>query len=204
MKNRRGCVPQAEQRYDDSALNPKTVPKTNPYPSLPSARDLYTQFPEQSKPLKRFGSDIFRPDIVGMSEFPMDLPAGADYVLGPGDTVTINIWGGVSQRISRPVDREGRISLPDAGPVVVSGLTLAQAQKIVQAALVPQYHDARVDLSVTRLHTVRVYVVGRCTASRRLRHQLALHSAQCVVCCWRTDLDWLFARGEALSRGPTW
>ena len=152
--------PPAEQRYDDSALRPKTVPKSNPYPSLPSARDLYTQFPEQSKPLKRFGSDIFRPDVVGMTEFPMDLPAGADYILGPGDTVTINIWGGVSQRISRPVDREGRLSLPDTGPVVVSGLTLAEAQKIVQAALERQYHDARVDLSVTRLHTVRVYVVG--------------------------------------------
>ena len=152
--------PPTEQRYDDSWLNPKTLPKTNPYPSLPSARDLYTQFPEQSKPLKRFGSDIFRPDVVGMTNFPMDLPAGADYVLGPGDTVTIDIWGGVSQRMSRPVDREGRLSLPDAGPVVVSGLTMAQAQKVVQAALAPQYHDARVELSVTHLHTVRVYVVG--------------------------------------------
>ncbi len=90
-----------EPRYDDSALNPKTLPKKNPYPGLPSARDLYTQFPEQTKPLKRFGSDIFRPDVVGMSNFPMDLPAGSDYVLGPGDTVTINIWGGVTQRISR-------------------------------------------------------------------------------------------------------
>jgi protein involved in polysaccharide export with SLBB domain len=121
---------------------------------------LYTQFPEQSKPLRRFGSDIFRPDVVGMNEFPMDLPAGADYVLGPGDTVTIDIWGGVSQRISRPVDREGRVSLPDTGPVVVSGLTLAQAQKVVQAALAQQYHDARVELSVGHLHTVRIYVVG--------------------------------------------
>jgi protein involved in polysaccharide export with SLBB domain len=152
--------PPTEQRYDDSALNPKTITTPNPYPSLPSARDLYTQFPEQSKPLKRFGSDIFRPDVVGMTNFPMDLPAGADYVLGPGDTVTIDIWGGVSQRMSRPVDREGRLSLPDAGPVVVSGLTMAQAQKVVQAALAPQYHDARVELAVTRLHTVRVYVVG--------------------------------------------
>ena len=148
------------QPYDDSWLNPKTLPKTNPYPSLPSARDLYTQFPEYSKPLKRFGSDIFRPDVVGMNNFPMDLPAGADYVLGPGDTVTIDIWGGVSQRMSRPVDREGRLSLPDAGPVTVSGLTIAQAQKIVQSALSAQYHDARVELSVTHLHTVRVYVVG--------------------------------------------
>ncbi len=159
-KTRPVGAPPTEQRFDDSWLNPKTLPKTNPYPSLPSARDLYAQFPEQTKPLKRFGSDIFRPDVVGMTNFPMDLPAGADYVLGPGDTVTIDIWGGVSQRISRPVDREGRLSLPDSGPVVVSGLTMAQAQKVVQAALAQQYHDARVELSVSHLHSVRVYVVG--------------------------------------------
>ena len=149
-----------EPRYDDSALNPKTLPRKSPYPGLPSTRDLYTQFPEQPKTLKRFGSDIFRADVVGMRNFPMDMPAGPDYVLGPGDSVTINTWGGVTQRLTRPVDREGRLSLPDTGPVAVSGLTLVQAQRVVQTVLAPQYHDAHVDLSVTRLHTVRVYVVG--------------------------------------------
>jgi len=158
--NRPSTVPPSEQRYDDSALNPKTRVKKNPYPGLPSAQALYTQFPDQPKSLKRFGSDLFRPDVVGMRNFPMDLPAGPDYVLGPGDTITINIWGGVTQRITRPVDREGRLSLPDGAPVAVSGLTLAEAQKVVQAALQPQYHDAHVDLAVARLHSVRVYVVG--------------------------------------------
>ncbi len=149
-----------QPRYDDSTLNPKTLRKKNPYPNVPSLRDLYTQFPQQTKTLKRFGADIFRPDVVGMRNFPMDMPAGPDYVLGPGDSVTINTWGGVTQRVTRPVDREGRIALPDAGPVAVSGLTLVQAQRVVQTVLAPQYHDAHVDLSVTRLHTVRVYVVG--------------------------------------------
>ena len=152
--------PTREKPFDDSTLNPKTVPQKNPYPDLPSARALYTQFPEHPKTLKRFGSDIFRPDVVGLNKFPMDLPAGPDYVLGIGDSVTVDIWGGVSQRLIRVVDREGRLSLPDAGPVVVVGLTLAQAQKLVQSRLEPQYHDAKVDLSVTRVRTVRVYVVG--------------------------------------------
>lgn len=151
---------QPPSRYDDSSLNPKTIPQKSPYPGLPSARDLYAQFPEQPKTLKRFGSEIFRADVVGMRNFPMDMPAGPDYVLGPGDSVTINTWGGVTQRLTRPVDREGRLALPDAGPVAVSGLTLVQAQRVVQTVLAPQYHDAHVDLSITRLHTVRVYVVG--------------------------------------------
>ena len=150
----------SEQRFDDSSLNPRTVAQPNPYPNLPSTKALYTQFPNDDKGLKRFGSDIFRPDAVGLTQFPMDLPAGADYVLGPGDTVTLDIWGGVSQKLAQTVDREGRIALPEAGPVVVAGLSLAQAQKLVQSKLEPQFHNAHVDLAVTRIRTVRVYVVG--------------------------------------------
>ena len=139
---------------------PATAQQPNPYPNLPSSKALYAQFPDQENNLKRFGSEIFRPDLVGMSQFPMDLPAGPDYVLGPGDTVTLDIWGGVSQKLTQIVDREGRITLPDAGPVVVAGLSLTLAQKLVQAKLEPQFRNAHVDLAVTRIRTLRVYVVG--------------------------------------------
>ena len=154
------AMTQDGQPFDDSSLNPKTIPQRNPYPNLPSTKALYTQFPEDAANLKRFGSDIFRPDVVGLIQFPMDLPAGPDYVLGPGDTVTLDIWGGVSQRLTKPVDREGRISLPETGPVVVAGLTLSQAQKLIQTQLEPQFHNANVEVSVARLRSVRVYVVG--------------------------------------------
>ncbi|MGA9565881.1 MAG: SLBB domain-containing protein [Candidatus Korobacteraceae bacterium] len=150
----------SEQHYDDSSLNPRTVKQPNPYPTLPSTKALYTQFPDDAKTLTRFGSDIFRPDVVGLSQFPMDLPAGPEYVLGPGDNVTLDIWGGIAQKINRVVDREGRISLPEAGPVEVAGLSLAQAQKLIQAKLEPQFHNANVDVAVTRVRTVRIYVVG--------------------------------------------
>jgi protein involved in polysaccharide export with SLBB domain len=150
----------SEQRFDDSSLNPRTVAQPNPYPTLPSTKALYAQFPDDAKGLKRFGSEIFRADAVGLAQFPMDLPAGPDYVLGPGDTVTLDIWGGVSQKLTQTVDREGRITLPEAGPVMVAGLSLAQAQKLVQTKLEPQFRNAHVDLSVSRIRSLRVYVVG--------------------------------------------
>jgi protein involved in polysaccharide export with SLBB domain len=145
---------------EPAPLIPKTLPQRNPYPGLPSTSDLYRQYEAESAPLKRFGADIFRPDVVGMMQFPMDLPAGPDYVLGSGDDVVIDIWGGVSQQIERAVDREGRISLPEAGPVTVSGMTLASAERRIQSALEPQFHGAKVSVSVKRLRAVRIYVVG--------------------------------------------
>jgi protein involved in polysaccharide export with SLBB domain len=133
----------------------------NPYPTLPSAKDLYRQYADEQKlPLRRFGADLFRPDNIGQREYPMDVPAGMDYVLGPGDVVQIDISGGVSQHIQRVVDREGRLSLPEGGPIVVAGLSLSAAEKAVSARLAGQYRDAHADLSLSRLRTVRIYVAG--------------------------------------------
>jgi protein involved in polysaccharide export with SLBB domain len=129
-----------------------------PYPGLPSARDLYGQVSPEQEPLRRFGADAFRAGALRNDN--IDLPAGPDYVLGPGDELTVDIWGGVAQRLARTVDREGRIALPEAGTVVVAGLTLAQARSLVEKTLQPQFRNAQVDLALARVRSVRVYVVG--------------------------------------------
>jgi protein involved in polysaccharide export with SLBB domain len=133
--------------------------QTAPY-NLQSMRDLYTQLPEQPSEVKRFGVDVFLTRGMATKEMPMDLPIGPDYVLGPGDGLTISLWGGVSQNFARIIDREGKVVLPEAGSVVVAGLTLERAQVLIQGALSPQFKDAHVAVSVGRLRTVRVYVVG--------------------------------------------
>src|SRR6202040_2381886 len=94
----------------------------------------------------------------------MDLPVRPDYVVGPGDGLAIDLWGGVSQRITRTVDREGRVSLPEAGPLLVSGKTLGDIQDQMQRILRMQFRDVSADVSLLRLRTVRVYVVGEVAA----------------------------------------
>jgi len=58
------------------------------------------------------------------------------------------------------VDRAGRVSLPEAGPLLVSGRNLGDVQEAVQHALRTQYRDVSADVSLSKLRTVRVYVVG--------------------------------------------
>jgi protein involved in polysaccharide export with SLBB domain len=130
-----------------------------PY-NLQALRDLYTQIPEQTNPVKRFGADVFLTRGTTTREMPIDLPVGPDYVLGPGDGLTIAIWGGVSLTLNRVIDSEGKLVLPEAGSIVVAGLTLDQTQALIQGALSPQFRDAHVSISVARLRTVRVYVLG--------------------------------------------
>jgi protein involved in polysaccharide export with SLBB domain len=141
-------------------LQPKLRHRPNPYADIPSLYDLYAQYPRQSSKLERFGEDVFRNGTGNLDELPMDLPAGPDYVVGPGDGLTINLSGGISQRLQRVVDREGRVALPEVGAVEVSGQNLGDAQHLIRSVLSRQFRDVEADVSLSRIRTVRVYVVG--------------------------------------------
>jgi protein involved in polysaccharide export with SLBB domain len=140
--------------------DPQALRRISPYKNLPSLTDLYSQFPSIKEKLRRFGSDAFLRVTGNINQLPMDLPAGPDYVLGPGDSLVINIWGGQSSRLERPVDRQGQIALPEAGTVTIAGLTIAQAQTAIQRALGTQFQNEKVEISLGRVRTVRIYVVG--------------------------------------------
>ncbi|HEY2461749.1 MAG TPA: SLBB domain-containing protein [Candidatus Acidoferrum sp.] len=136
------------------------VHRPNPYADIPALYDMYVQASSRQTTPERFGLDIFRNGSADPDIFPMDLPAGADYIVGPGDGLSIDLWGGVSQRISRTVDREGRISLPESGPVLVSGHSLGDVQQTIQQVLRVNFRDISADVSLSRLRTIRVYIVG--------------------------------------------
>ena len=136
------------------------VHRPNPYADVPSLYDLYVQAPSRDRPPQRFGTEVFQDGLRDLRSIPMDLPVGPDYVVGPGDSLSIDLWGGVSTKLVRVVDRQGRVTLPEAGPLLVSGRSLGEVQQSVQKAIGTQYRDTSADVSVSRLRTVRVYVVG--------------------------------------------
>lgn len=140
------------------------VRRPNPYADVPSLYDLYVQAGTSKRPLERFGLDVFHQESANPDYIPMDLPVGPSYVVGPGDSLSIDLWGGVSQRLLRTVDREGRLTLPEAGPVLVSGRTLGDVQEVVQRTLRTQFRDVSADVGLLRLRSVRVYVVGAVNA----------------------------------------
>jgi protein involved in polysaccharide export with SLBB domain len=144
----------------EDAGRPRITRVANPYADIPSLYDIYAQVSPKSPDLQRFGQSVFENSVQDVDLLPMDLPVGPDYVVGPGDGLTISLWGSVSQRLNRNVDREGRVPLPEVGPVLVSGKSLAEVQQTVQEALRNQFRDVSADVSLTRLRTVRVYVVG--------------------------------------------
>jgi polysaccharide biosynthesis/export protein len=153
---------QPNSRYPAiSSLQPtEMVRKSSPYAGVPSLVDMYMQSVAQPVTPRRFGAEIFENGTRDLELIPMDLPAGPDYVVGPGDGLSIDLWGGVSERLLRTVDREGQISLPEIGPVLVSGKSLTTVQEDLQQILRGQYRNVSAGVSLSRLRTIRIYEVG--------------------------------------------
>lgn len=180
----------AERAVEAHPEEPQEIPLPTPYGNLPSLRDLYTQIPSTGGRLQRFGSEAFLIGTGNANELPMDLPVGPDYVLGPGDTLIVNMWGGVSNRLDRLIDRQGQIELPEAGTLMIDGMTIAQAQGAIQKALSTQFQNEHVEISLGRLRTVRIYVVG--DVQRPGAYDVSSMS---------TPLSALYAAGGPTSRG---
>ncbi len=99
--------PRGQEKGNASTDLPSVLHQPTPL-NLQSMRDLYAQIPDDSKRLERFGSAVFvnrtlsssARQVSGLST-PLDVPLGPDYIVGSGDQLTIELWGGATQTIIR-------------------------------------------------------------------------------------------------------
>ena len=112
-----------------------------------------------STDLAQFGYDLFRTTVSTFAPI-TDVPVGPDYIVGPGDRFTIFIWGRYEFSHQVEVDRNGEISLPKLGVLKVWGLTFSHLHDYLLAEFLKYYKDFRLNLTMDRLRTIRVYVVG--------------------------------------------
>jgi polysaccharide export outer membrane protein len=109
--------------------------------------------------LRQFGYSAFSANVSTFAPVD-DIPVGPDYVLGPGDDLTIHIWGSVDSTIVRTVDRNGRIVLPRVGDLRVWGLPFSEAERLIREQLARYFLGFQTSVTMGRLRTIRVHVVG--------------------------------------------
>ncbi len=188
--NNPGALWNARRARESVSPSQRMTRRPNPYREIPSLYDMYLQASARPPEVERFGMQVFENGTRDLQMLPMDLPVGPEYVLGPGDGVSVDLWGGVSRRFYRVVDREGRLSLPEVGPLLVAGKSLAEVQEDVQKTLRTQFRNVSADVSLSRLRAIRVYVVGD-----------VVRPGAYDVGSLSTPLNALFAAGGPTGRG---
>ncbi|MEK7850657.1 MAG: SLBB domain-containing protein [Deltaproteobacteria bacterium] len=111
---------------------------------------------EVSTTLKPFGYDLF----AGVSLTPpQDMPVASDYVVGPGDEISILLWGRLSGQYTLMVSRDGTIQLPNIGPLSVAGMTFDEMKKYLTRQA-KNIVGAEINVTMGRLRSIQVFVLG--------------------------------------------
>lgn len=100
----------------------------------------------------RAGPDSFRPAV--------DIPVPADYVMGPGDTIIVQLYGKENQVYPLVINREGQVQFPQIGPLSLAGLSFQQAQRVIESTIQEQMIGVRASITMGTLRTIRVFVLG--------------------------------------------
>jgi polysaccharide biosynthesis/export protein len=92
----------------------------------------------------------------------------ADYVIGPGDLLNIEVWK--DPTLTRPVTvlPDGKVAYPMVGEVVAAGKTVAQLQKEIEGKLSLYVKDAVLTVEVRQVTSLQIYVLGRVRTPGRI------------------------------------
>lgn len=128
---------------------------------MPELRDMLEQKP---KALKIFGQDMFSNSQMTF-EPNLNIATPENYVLGAGDEIIVDVWGNSQMTHQTTVTPDGRVVIPDVGPVTVAGLTISEATKRMRGALGTIYeglYDGTVQMSLTLsgIRSIQVNVMG--------------------------------------------
>ncbi|MGO9514291.1 MAG: SLBB domain-containing protein [Steroidobacteraceae bacterium] len=114
---------------------------------------------EGQEGLKPFGYDLF--EGVPSTFAPVaDIQVPSDYIVGPGDTLNIQLYGNEPARYELTVERDGRINFPKLGPILVSGMTFNAARETIEAHVNKQLVGSNVSVTMGDLRSIRVFVLG--------------------------------------------
>ena len=106
-----------------------------------------------------FGRDIFNNKNLSFEPV-MNIATPQNYVLGPGDQLVIDIYGASQESNTLTVSPDGDITIPEFGPVRVSGLTVAAAQSRIRSKLGAYYQSSEIKATLGQTRTIMVNVMG--------------------------------------------
>lgn len=117
------------------------------------------KLPKVEQELTKFGYDLFAG--VPTTYTPVgNIPVPSNYIVGPGDTVKIQLYGKENNSYELTVERNGSIQFPELGPINVAGLSYRELKDSLNQRISEQYIGVRSNISLGELRSIQVFVLG--------------------------------------------
>lgn len=144
---------------DASAVDPIIDMSPRQTVSTPSAVAIQGPATDEPKKVRPYGYDIFAGSPNSFQPN-INIPVPPDYLMGPGDTLEILLFGKTNDSFSLEVSRDGTIDFPELGPLVVAGMTFAEVKDMLQTRIASQIIGVQASISMGRLRSLQVFVLG--------------------------------------------
>ena len=112
-----------------------------------------------SEGLKPFGYDLFDHELSTFAPA-TNVPVPSQYIVGAGDQLIVQLYGTQNRKLTLTVGRDGRVNLPDLGPIDVGGQTFNEAKADIESRVQGQMMGVHASVSMGDTRSIRVFVVG--------------------------------------------
>ncbi|MFW1561087.1 SLBB domain-containing protein [Vibrio parahaemolyticus] len=113
----------------------------------------------EQEELKRFGLELFAGSPSTFAPL-SDVPVPANYTVGAGDEIIVQLFGKENETYRLRVNRAGTINFPSLGPVNVAGMHFSDVRNSLTQRVKEQMIGVRSDISLGELRTMQVFVMG--------------------------------------------
>lgn len=121
--------------------------------------DFDKKFEPKKNELKRYGLDLFAGQPTTFEQF-SGAPVPADYVVGPGDSVNVVLYGKLNEQHSLEVGRDGTVVVPTLQPMVVAGMSFNEVKQALTSMIRNKMIGVNASVSMGELRSIRVFVLG--------------------------------------------
>ncbi len=150
-------LPSGSSSQPSNYQNPQVI---DPRPEVSKANQTnQADVIKEDEELKRFGLDLFAGSPTTFAPV-SDVPVPADYTVGAGDEIVIQLFGKENTTHRLRVNRAGTINFPSLGPVQVAGMSFSDVRDSLNQRVKEQMIGVRSDISLGEMRTMQVFVMG--------------------------------------------
>ncbi|MCF7519573.1 SLBB domain-containing protein [Pseudoalteromonas sp. L21] len=117
------------------------------------------KFKPQPDELKPFGYELFSGEPTTFAPTESALVPDT-YIVGSGDTLTVNLFGKEASTEEATIDREGRLTVGSLKPVTVAGMQYADVVQLIKAKVQQEMIGAEAFVSMGKTRSIRIMVLG--------------------------------------------
>lgn len=144
--------------------NSDTYERSNAKGNKLSRRDSMLLNKEKEPKIKVFGAEFFSNQNLTF-EPDLKIATPSNYILGPGDKVSIDIYGYSEVQYKLEVSPDGSIRIPNVGPILVTGLSMEEAKVKIKRQLSKVYGDMNsgktsFQMVLTTIRSIGVTLIG--------------------------------------------